>query len=764
MDSLSSVYGVFGPKIPQETVSSGSKREVKNTPTSSRSSPESEPVIKRKKMKGFRSRFQRWISGSTNGSNRGSTLSTSSSVTSSTDKYKWTSATLNDLNRGSPGGRASEFSSNRSSSVNLRPALIQSTLTPPSYLSGNRAPAPPSDTDDDDDDDVSEEAESSIVHPVHHRQATPTSEPSELHSSSRKFQLPTTSTDTSALADNRIDAPFASHAPVELGMLAAEKMDVHHGGIRGLHERNVEEFMDARSGADDLVNGNNLVDAEGVKVRTVKLLASQNVGFESLPVQFVNKATKAGFVFNVLVIGETGIGKSTLINSLFNYDFKLPPGDYQHDSVTLDKHAFQLEEGSVRLHLTIIETKGYGDQLNMTDSCQGIVEYIDKQYEAYFQEESQVVRRLSDYKDTRIHVCLFLLAPTGSNVRALDLECMKLLSNKVNIIPVIARGDSLTKKELDSFKRRIMAEIHQHKISIYSFPEDDGQVADLNRKMNADVPFAVVGSSEVHEVAGHKARARVYPWGIVDIENEAHCDFTRFREALLRVNMDHLMQTTNLRHYEVYRDRRMTELGYGENEPQNFMETITRLRQTNEQKYRQKEEETRTSFVNKVREKEAELKERERELHSQFEHRKAEFSDHVLEINTQQSALQKEVEIFHRVKSELVNSQAGTIKGSKKNASTNWTRRAWIKQLRSQESQDPAADETTKVSTDALPAILAQISTTASGQLFWTELVVVAVVVTPEQKESQKELVVLSREQLRLIKLSTTGIQFIAAI
>jgi hypothetical protein len=44
------------------------------------------------------------------------------------------------------------------------------------------------------------------------------------------------------------------------------------------------------------------------------------------------------------------------------------------------------------------------------------------------------------------------------------------------------------------------------------------------------------------------------------------------------------------------------------------METITRLRQTNEQKYRQKEEETRTSFVNKVREKEAELKEREREV------------------------------------------------------------------------------------------------------------------------------------------------------
>jgi hypothetical protein len=29
-----------------------------------------------------------------------------------------------------------------------------------------------------------------------------------------------------------------------------------------------------------------------------------------------------------------------------------------------------------------------------------------------------------------------------------------------------------------------MDEIRLHKISIYSFPEDDAQVADLNRKMN----------------------------------------------------------------------------------------------------------------------------------------------------------------------------------------------------------------------------------------------------------------------------------------
>ena len=71
------------------------------------------------------------------------------------------------------------------------------------------------------------------------------------------------------------------------------------------------------------------------------------------------------------------------------------------------------------------------------------------------------------------------------------------------------------------------------------------------------------------------------------------------------------MQTTNLLHYEVYRDRRMAQLGYRENES-NISDTIERLRQNNEQKWREKEDETRKSFVHKVHEKEGELKDRER--------------------------------------------------------------------------------------------------------------------------------------------------------
>ena len=52
------------------------------------------------------------------------------------------------------------------------------------------------------------------------------------------------------------------------------------------------------------------------------------------------------------------------------------------------------------------------------------------------------------------------------------------------------------------------------------------------------------------------------------------------------------------------------------------------------------------------------------QLHAQFEDKKTSYQDNMQEIQTQTNALQREMEIFHRVRSELVN-QTGTIKAGK---------------------------------------------------------------------------------------------------
>ena len=51
------------------------------------------------------------------------------------------------------------------------------------------------------------------------------------------------------------------------------------------------------------------------------------VGFANLPNQVHRKSVKKGFEFTLMVVGESGLGKSTLINSLFLTD--LYPGNLQ---------------------------------------------------------------------------------------------------------------------------------------------------------------------------------------------------------------------------------------------------------------------------------------------------------------------------------------------------------------------------------------------------------------------------------------------------
>lgn len=57
--------------------------------------------------------------------------------------------------------------------------------------------------------------------------------------------------------------------------------------------------------------------------------------------------------------------------------------------------------------------------------------------------------------DTRIHAALYFIAPTGHTLKAIDIVVMKRLSEVVNVVPVIAKSDSLTLEEREVFKQRV---------------------------------------------------------------------------------------------------------------------------------------------------------------------------------------------------------------------------------------------------------------------------------------------------------------------
>ncbi|KAI9585149.1 septin-2-like isoform X1 [Glossina fuscipes] len=298
---------------------------------------------------------------------------------------------------------------------------------------------------------------------------------------------------------------------------------------------------------------------------TIRSLSpSGHVGFDSLPNQLVNGSLQNGFVFNVMCIGETGLGKSTLMNTLFNTSFESTPCEHTLHTVKLKAHMYELQENNVKLKLTICDTLGYGDQINKADSFKAVIDYIDVQFESYLQEELKINRSLKDFHDSRIHACLYFICPTGHGLKTLDLLCMKELDRRVNIIPIIAKADAITKSDLQRFKASIMEELNKNKVNIYEYPTNDDGQTDVNQNMNNHVPFAVVGSNEFVNVGNKQMRARQYPWGIVQIENESHCDFVKLREMLIRTNMEDMREQTHTIHYELYRRKRLGEMGFGD--------------------------------------------------------------------------------------------------------------------------------------------------------------------------------------------------------
>ncbi|XP_047113097.1 septin-2 isoform X2 [Schistocerca piceifrons] len=291
------------------------------------------------------------------------------------------------------------------------------------------------------------------------------------------------------------------------------------------------------------------------------------IGFATLPEQVHRKSVKRGFEFTLMVVGESGLGKSTLVNSLFLSDLykdrRVPDANERIEKTTsIEKKTMDIEERGVRLRLTVVDTPGFGDAVNCEDSWRACCNYVDEQFQQYFRDESGLNRK--NIQDNRVHCCLYFVPPYGHGLRQLDLEFLRRLHRKVNIVPVIAKADTLTANEVRRLKERVMADIEDNKIQIYQFPDcdtdEDEDFKQQDRELKACVPFAVVGSNTVLEVAGKRVRGRQYPWGVVEVENPKHSDFIKLRTMLISTHMQDLKDVTQDVHYENFRAQCISQI------------------------------------------------------------------------------------------------------------------------------------------------------------------------------------------------------------
>ncbi|XP_033216393.1 septin-7 isoform X1 [Belonocnema kinseyi] len=373
------------------------------------------------------------------------------------------------------------------------------------------------------------------------------------------------------------------------------------------------------------------------------------VGFANLPNQVYRKAVKKGFDFTLMVVGESGLGKSTLINSMFLsdiYSAEYPgPSLRVKKTVAVETSKVLLKENGVNLTLTVVDTPGFGDAVDNSNCWVPVIEYIESKYEEFLNAESRVVRR--QIADSRVHCCLYFVAPSGHGLKPLDVEFMQRLHDKVNIIPVIAKADTMTPDECAMFKKQILNEIAQHKIKIYEFPEtEDEEDSKLHKVLRDRVPFAVVGANTVVEQDGKKIRGRKYPWGVAEVENLEHCDFIALRNMVIRTHLQDLKDVTNNVHYENFRCRTLAGLGV-DGKPtkvsnKNPLAQLEEEKREHDNKMKKMEIEMEQVFEMKVREKRQKLKDSEVDLQRRHEQMRRSFEQQVRELEEKRRAFESE--------------------------------------------------------------------------------------------------------------------------
>jgi len=70
----------------------------------------------------------------------------------------------------------------------------------------------------------------------------------------------------------------------------------------------------------------------------------------------------------------------------------------------------------------------------------------------------------------------------------------------------------------------------------------------------------VVGSEKSIIVNGKQVRGRQNRWGVINVEDENHCEFMYLRNFLLRTHLQDLIETTSQIHYETFRAKQLLAL------------------------------------------------------------------------------------------------------------------------------------------------------------------------------------------------------------
>jgi cell division control protein 11 len=131
------------------------------------------------------------------------------------------------------------------------------------------------------------------------------------------------------------------------------------------------------------------------------------------------KNAKKVIHFCLMVCGASGIGRTTFVNTLCErqvikpLDYDDPTAAKQGEGVQIKPVTVELElDEGTRVSLTVVDTPGFGDDIDNEASFGEISSYLERQFDEILVGESRIKRNVR-FRDNRVHVLLYFIQPTG---------------------------------------------------------------------------------------------------------------------------------------------------------------------------------------------------------------------------------------------------------------------------------------------------------------------------------------------------------------
>ena len=216
---------------------------------------------------------------------------------------------------------------------------------------------------------------------------------------------------------------------------------------------------------------------------------------EGLKNQHLRSLETRGESITIMAVGESGLGKTSLMSSLFRAELLWPEQVDGEPTCRIAEQTVTFDLEGVPFSAKLIDTPGYGDT-DVLKEFAVVLNRLNGGFRRMLAHERRIRRaekQQGEIAMERVDVVLYFFAP--QRCKPADVALLKQLKGKASIVPILAKADSMTSDELAHFRVQVTNALIEAKVPV------------------AHQPIAIITATRP---AGREPLGREYPWGLAE--------------------------------------------------------------------------------------------------------------------------------------------------------------------------------------------------------------------------------------------------------